>query len=97
MHAVIRTYSGAGATELFDLLETRKPEVDELMRAIDGFVSYLLVRTSDGGVAVTVCRDKAGTDESVERARAWVVENAPGVAASRSLAVSEGSVVLYAQ
>ena len=28
MHAVIRTYSGEGAKELFDLPETRKSEVE---------------------------------------------------------------------
>ena len=47
MHAVIRTYSGHGAKELFDLLEKRKAEVDSLIRPIKGFVSYSLVRTGD--------------------------------------------------
>ena len=54
MHAVIRTYSGTGAKELFDLLERQKSDVDEKMRSIDGFVSYLLLRSEDGGATVTV-------------------------------------------
>ncbi|SEE71240.1 hypothetical protein SAMN05444161_6819 [Rhizobiales bacterium GAS191] len=32
MHAVVRTYSGKGAKELFDLLEKRKADVENLKR-----------------------------------------------------------------
>ena len=32
MYAVVRTYSGAGAKELFTLLEQRKAEVEAVMR-----------------------------------------------------------------
>ena len=71
VHAVVRTYAGAGASELFDLLEARRSEVEALMRPIDGFVSYLLARNAGGGTTVTVCRDKAGCDDSVARARDW--------------------------
>ena len=35
------------------------------MRETKGFVSYTLAHTSDGGISVTVCETKAGTDESV--------------------------------
>lgn len=96
MHTVIRTYSGDGATELFDLLEQRTSEVEGVMQSIDGFVSYLLVRTDDGGVSVTTCRDKAGTDESVEKAREWVATNAPDIGTSGPT-VSEGPVILNSQ
>jgi len=34
MHAVVRTYSGKGAKELFDGLEKRKSDVESLMRPI---------------------------------------------------------------
>ncbi len=34
MHAVIRTYSGQGAKELFDLLEKRKSEVESLVERL---------------------------------------------------------------
>ena len=56
MHAVVRTYSGEGAKELFDLLEKRKSDVESLIRTVKGFVSYSLVRTADGGISVTVCQ-----------------------------------------
>jgi hypothetical protein len=94
MHAVIRTYSGKGATELFDLLEKRKAEVEPLIRSVKGFVSYSLVRTTGGGVSVTVCKDKAGTEESIQKARDWIKQNASKTGASPP-AVSEGSVLVH--
>jgi hypothetical protein len=69
MHEVVRTYSGKGASELMGVLEKNKAELDRLIRAVDGFVSFPLVRTASGGFSVPVFRDKAGTDESVRLAR----------------------------
>ncbi|HYM99472.1 MAG TPA: hypothetical protein VET25_06990 [Aestuariivirgaceae bacterium] len=93
MHAVIRKYSGKGTKELFDLLEKRKAEVENLIRPVKGFVSYTLARSGDGGFSVTVCQDKAGTDESVRVAKEWIAKNAgnTGVGAPQ---VSEGTVVI---
>jgi hypothetical protein len=42
MYAVVRTFSGPGAKDLFDLLENRKAEVDAAMRFVPGLVSYTL-------------------------------------------------------
>lgn len=75
MYVVIRTYSGNGATELFDLLGQREADVRELIGGVPGFVTYAAFRTDDGGATVTVCEDKAGTDESSRRAAGWVQEN----------------------
>jgi hypothetical protein len=94
MHAVVRNYSGSGAKELFDLLEQRVAEVESIIRAVQGFVAYSLIRTDDGGVTVTVCQDKAGTDESLRVARDWIQQNASDLNTSPP-AVSEGSVVLH--
>jgi hypothetical protein len=93
MHAVSRSYSGQGARELFDIIEQKKSEVEKLMRAVPGFHSYTLFRTADGGISITVCRDKAGTDESVRVARDWVQKNS-GSASAKPPVVSEGSVIL---
>ena len=93
MHAVIRTYSGNGAKELFDLLERRKSDVESVIRPVKGFVGYVLIRTDEGGVSVTVCQDKTGTDESVQRARDWIKENASGIGTSAPK-VTEGQVIL---
>ena len=94
MHAVVRTYSGKGAKELFDLLEKRKADVEKVIRSVKGFVGYTLVRGGDGGFSVTVCQDKAGVDESAQKAKDWIAKNAPttGVGAPR---VSEGAVVVH--
>lgn len=94
MQAVVRTYSGKGAKELFDVLEKRKGEVESLMRPIKGFVSYTLARSGDGGLSVTICQDKAGTDESVKVARDWIAKNAgnTGVGTPK---VSEGPVISH--
>ena len=94
MHAVVRNYSGSGAKELYDLLEQRKQDVEDLMRSVPGFVAYLLMHTDDGGIAVTVCEDKKGTDESVRLARDWVKENVAEGTSPPS--ISEGTVVLFA-
>jgi hypothetical protein len=94
MHAVSRNYSGQGAKELFDILERNAPEVERLMRAVPGFESYALYRTPDGGISVTICRDKAGTDESLRVAREWVQKNA-GSTGVKAPTVNEGPVILH--
>jgi hypothetical protein len=78
-------YSGASAKKLFDLIEERKREVESLIRSIKGFVSYSLLRTSDGGASVTVCQDKA--------AREWIQKNASNAGASPPM-ITEGKVIL---
>jgi hypothetical protein len=93
MHSVIRTYSGKGAKELMDVLEKNKAEVEKLIRAVQGFVSFSLVRTASGGFSVSVFQDKAGTDESVHVAREWIARNAANLGAAPP-AISEGTVIL---
>ena len=93
MYAVVRNYSGQGAKELFDLLEQRKSEVETIIRSVTGFVSYTLLRSEDGGVTVTVCQDKTGTDESMRVAKEWIQENASDIGSSPP-SVSEVSVML---
>ncbi len=92
MYAVVRSYSGQGASELFDLLGQREEDVKALISGVPGFVTYAAVRSGDGGVTVTVCEDKAGTDESSRRAAEWVKENVS--ATSNPPAITEGTTVL---
>ncbi|WOD14431.1 hypothetical protein [Paraburkholderia kirstenboschensis] len=94
MQTVIRTYSGKGAKELFDLLEERAADVEELLRSVKGFVGYTLARSGDGGFSVTVCQDKAGIDESVEKAKDWIEKNAGNTGAAAP-EISEGSVLIH--
>jgi hypothetical protein len=93
MYAIVRSYSGDGASELFDQLEQRNDEIKELIGGVPGFVSYTAIRTGDGGSTVTVCQDKTGTDESSRRAAEWVKEN---IGASTSPpAITEGGTVAH--
>ncbi len=93
MHAVVRTYSGPKAKQLFDLLHERKADVESKLKAVPGLVSYTMVRSGDGGVTVTVCKDKKGTDESLRVAKEWISKNASSIGASAPT-VSEGAVIL---
>ena len=40
MYAVVRTYSGQGASELFDLLAQREKDVEAIISEVPGFVNY---------------------------------------------------------
>jgi hypothetical protein len=92
MYAVVRSYSGEGASELFDQLEQRTDEVKDLIGGVPGFVSYTALRSDEGGITVTVCQDKTGTDESSRRAAEWVKENI-GATANPPV-IPEGSTVV---
>ena len=94
MHTVVRSYSGKGGKELFDVIEKNKADVEKTLRTVKGLVSYTLVRSAEGGFSVTVCNDKAGADESLEKAKDWIAKNAAGTGAPAPK-VSEGSVILH--
>ena len=93
MYVVVRSYSGPGASELFDLLGQREQDVKDLIGGVAGFVNYAAFRSgADSGMTVTVCQDKAGTDESSRRAAEWVKENLSTTGSPP--AITEGSTVL---
>ena len=93
MYVVVRTYSGQGASELFDLLGQREGDVKNLIGGVPGFVTYAAFRSGeDSGTTVTVCQDKAGTDESSRRAAEWVKENVSTT--GNPPVITEGSTVL---
>ena len=93
MYAVARGYSGQGASELFDQLEQRNDEIKDLIGGVPGFVSYTAFRSAEGGVTVTVCQDKTGTDESSRRAAEWVKENISATA--NPPVITEGGTVAH--
>ena len=93
MFVVVRSYSGQGARELFDLLGQRQDDVKDLIGGVPGFVSYAAFRSGDGGMTVTVCQDKDGTDESSRRAAEWVKENVSTSVSPPS--ITEGETVLH--
>ena len=91
MHVTLRWYQSASA--LVDAMSAKPGEVEELLRGVPGFLAYYAMRDGDNVTTVTVCQDKAGTDESTRRAGEWVKTNLkPGsVAAPR---ISEGDTYM---
>jgi hypothetical protein len=92
MYVVVRSYSGQGASQLFDLLAQREEDVKSLISGVPGFVSYAAFRSGDGGMTVTTCQDKVGTDESSKRAAGWVKANVTATVISP--VITEGSTIL---
>jgi heme-degrading monooxygenase HmoA len=91
MHTVVRNYRTNGT--LADALVKRSGEVEELIRGVDGFIAYYLVKTLDGTVSISVFEDEAGTQESTRRAAAFVNEKLASVAGEPP-EVSEGETVI---
>ena len=92
MYTVIRQYSGGGASQIADEIESKLEEVTSLLKGVTGFVGYTLTRTGDGMASVTVCQDKAGADESVRVAAKFIADNVKAQASGPS--VSEGETIL---
>ncbi len=93
MYATVRTYSAA--SELADALVGKAAEVKDLIKGIDGFKAYYLIRTADGAVSVSVYEDQAGADASTAAAAAFIRENLPDLSVAAPQ-VSAGEVVLDA-
>jgi hypothetical protein len=97
MDVVVRTYTGKGSRELMSLLEERRTEIERMMREIPGLESYTLARSSDGegGMSMTVCKDKAGIDASVKLAKEWLGTNAAHIGMEPPK-VSNGTIIVHA-
>lgn len=76
MYAVVRRYTGAG--DLADALTKNRQDVERIIGGVAGFVAYYATRDGDRVTTVTVCNDKAGTEQSTQRAAQWVKDNLPG-------------------
>ena len=77
MYAVLRSTPGKKAYEVASVLEQRKAEMGQLLRLINGFVSYSLVCTEEGTISVSVFRDKACAKEGIRVQLDWIKNNAP--------------------
>lgn len=73
MYATVRRYPKGGA--LADAMSSKQTEVKQIISSVPGFVAYYATRDGDNMTSITVCDDKAGTDESTRRAATWVKEN----------------------
>lgn len=72
-YAVVRHYEGAQA--LVDELGRRAEDIGPLISGIDGFLSYALVRTDNGGYSVSIYETSEGVEESTRRARKYIQEH----------------------
>jgi hypothetical protein len=77
MYAVIRRYTGA--MPLIQAMDTRRGEVEDVIRRSPGFVGYHAIRAGDRLTTITVCDDRAGTEESTRLAAQWVRDILAGV------------------
>jgi len=91
MHVVVRHYEGSST--LIDELVARRDDVESIIRGVDGFVAYYLIRTAGGGASISVFENEAGTTESTRQAVAYLAENLPGVAAGPPQVI-EGQAVI---
>jgi heme-degrading monooxygenase HmoA len=93
MHATVRKYSGPA--EFGEELVKRQDEVRRIIEGIAGFQAYYLIKADDGGaVTISVYDDRAGADESVKQAAAWVRENLADMGVSPP-EVSTGEVGIH--
>ena len=89
MFASIRKYSGA--PQLSEELFKHQDEIKSVLRPIPGFHAYYLVKTADGALAVTVCEQKVGADESNRVEATWIKDKLPTFA-NRAPEITTGEV-----
>ncbi|MEA2396742.1 MAG: hypothetical protein QOK25_298 [Thermoleophilaceae bacterium] len=74
MYASVRKYRSSDPAEV---IRRADEGFIPLVRQVDGFKAYYMADSGDGGLfTITVCDDQAGVEDSVDKARAWVSENA---------------------
>ena len=95
MYATMRQYTGI-TPAAFDTLMSRRAEVETLIRQTPGFLQYDLVRTQDGITSVTVCKDKAGTEESNRQVATWITTNLPALVTSKPTITAGEDVIHFA-
>lgn len=94
MHAVIRTYLGPNAAQFIDALVGRTAEIERLIAGVEGFVSYSLVRTAEGGVSISVYQTQQGAEASSRRVAEFI--DTTMIAQHRvTPRVSDGEVLLH--
>jgi hypothetical protein len=77
MHASIRQYLSSDAAEVGRRASDESSGFGPVARGIQGFQAWYLIDSGDGTLTtITICDDEAGVNESVEKAREWVGENA---------------------
>jgi hypothetical protein len=77
MHASIRQYRSSDAVEVGRRASDATSGFPPIAREIQGLQAWYLIDSGDGTLTtVTICDDEAGVNESIEKARQWVGDNA---------------------
>jgi hypothetical protein len=77
MHASIRRYRSSDAAEVGRRASDGTSGFPPVARQIQGFQAWYLIDGGDGTLTtVTICDDESGVNDSVEKAREWVGDNA---------------------
>jgi hypothetical protein len=77
MHASIRQYRSSDAAEVGRRASDGTTGFPPMARQIQGFQAWYLIDSGDGTLTtVTICDDESGVNESQEKARQWVGDNA---------------------
>lgn len=92
MYTVIRQYTG---NDIRSVIQQNEASLREMMTGIPGFRGYYMVDSGKGELAtITVCEDKAGTEESNRRAADWVKQHVPASANLSKPKIMEGETIL---
>jgi hypothetical protein len=77
MYASIRQYRSSDVAEVGRRAADESTGFVPIARNTDGISAWYLVDAGDGMLAtITLCEDEAAANDSVEKARAWVADNA---------------------
>ncbi len=90
MYASIRQYR---SDDVQEVARRAQEGFVPIVRDVPGFSAYYIVDSGDGAFAtITIAEDRAGVEDSVNKAREWVSENAADLVEG-SPTVSNGEVV----
>ncbi len=93
MHTTVRIYRGAPG--LADALAAKTNEISDLLKKVDGFQAYQCIKTADGAVSGTTCRDQSGTEESNRVAAEYLRNNMPSIAPAPPEVLNGEAVVKF--
>lgn len=75
MYAVVRDYQDNAADVAQQAIQ-RQDSLKQVLRTIPGFIAFYVLDKGTGALTtITLVQDKAGAEESVQKAAAWVREN----------------------
>jgi hypothetical protein len=94
MYAVVRRYNAA--KDLTSEVNEKRASLEQAMKGLPGFVAYYLINQGDSVATITICQDKAGAEQSIQRAADWVSQNLPdsGLSAPE---ITQGDVLVSVQ